>query len=336
VAARELDVRYVLAGSVRRAGTQLRIAVQLMDTAGDRCVWAERYDCEADEVFAVQDDVVTRIIANIDAEVRASEREQAAHKRPENLDAWELFHRGLWHAYRFTHDDNTEARKYFRQALAIDSGFSLPHAGLAYVSFASVTFHFAGDVPTTLREGIRDAEAALALDPDDAFTNVVMGRLLTHVGQVDAAARHLGRAIALSPSFAQAYFGMAQLHFWSGRPREALQNVEQAVRLNPKDPLGSMFLTLQSFCHFWLDELAEAEAVARRAAAAHTREAWSRLALAASLIALGRPREAEQAIAEARTIDPGLTVASFDAVVGHVPAELRERVYANLRAAGLT
>ena len=335
-AARDLDVRYVLAGSVRRGGDQLRVAVQLIDASGDRCVWAERYDRPAQDVFDVQDEVVGRIIANIDAEMRAAERESAARKRPENLDAWELFHRGMWHAYRFTREDHALAQGHFQRALSLEPGFSLPHAGLAYVCLSAVTWHFAADVRQTLIAGTAEAEQALALDAGDAFSHVVLGRLLTFLGDQQRAAHHLSMAIDLSPSFAQAYFGMAQLHFWSGRPREALHHVDQAVRLNPRDPLGSMFMTLQSFCNYWLDDFAAAERAARRATALNARETWSRLGLAVALVALGRLDEAEAVIAEARRMDEGLTVASFDAIVGQVPADLRERVYSGLRQAGLS
>ena len=335
VAASELDVRYVLTGGVRRAGNQLRVAVQLLDTSGDRCVWAERYDRAAEDVFDVQDEVVSRIIANVDAEVRAAERERAARKRPENLDVWEMFHRGMWHAFRFTRSDNAQAQTHFRRALELEPGFGLPHAGLAYVCFAAVTWHFAEDVKTTLAAGIHEAEAAIAFDGSDAFSHVVLGRLLTLTGDQERAVRHLSKAIDLSPSFAQAYFGMAQLHFWAGRPGEALQYVDQAMRLNPRDPLGSMFMTLQSFSHYWLNDFAAAEMAARRATALHARETWSRLALAVSLVALGRTKEAAAAIAEARLMDAALTLTSFDAIVGRVPADLRERVYSNLRQAGL-
>ncbi|RWF41205.1 MAG: adenylate cyclase [Mesorhizobium sp.] len=335
IAARDLDVRYILAGSVRRGGDQLRVAVQLIDASGDRCVWAERYDRPAQDVFDLQDEVVRRIIANIDAEVRAAERESAARKRPENLDAWELFHRGMWHAYRFTRDDHQLAQGHFERALELEPGFSLPYAVLAYVCLSAVTWHFTADVGQTLGAGIAQAEKALALDAGDAFSHVVLGRLLTFVGDRPRAAHHLSMAIDLSPSFAQAYFGMAQLHFWSGRPREALHHIGQAVRLNPRDPLGSMFMTLQSFCHYWLDDFAAAEAAARRATALNARETWSRLGLAAALVALDRAEEARTVIAEARRMDQGLTVASFDAVVGQVPDDLRQRVYSALRQAGL-
>ena len=335
VAASELDVRYILSGSVRRAGGRLRVTAQLIDAAGDRCVWAERYDRPAEDVFEVQDEVVTRIIATVDAQVRATEREGAARKRPENLDAWELFHRGMWHAYRFTRQDMEAAQGHFRSAIALSPTFSLPHAGLAYVCFASVTWNFATDVATMLGKGIWFAEAAIALDETEPIAHFVLGRLCTYTGDADRATRHLTTAIELSPSFAPAYFGMAEKYFWSGQPADALMNVKQATRLNPKDPLSSMFMTLSSFCHYWLGDFAAAELAARQAMALNARETWSRLGLAVALVELGRRDEARAVIAEARSLNAKLSVASFDAIVGRVPEELRNRVYVRLREAGL-
>ena len=300
VAAGELDVRYLLTGSLRRSADQLRITVQLFDAAGDRCVWAERYDRPIGDIFSLQDEMVSRIIATVDAQMRSAERERAARKRPENLDAWELCHRGMWHAYRFTREDMALAQTCLHQAVRLAPDLALAPAGLAYVCFASVTWHFVDDVKASFAQGIRFAETALALDDAEPFAHFVLGRLLNYAGQTARAVRHLHAAIELSPSCAQAYFGLAEAHYWSGNPREALRHVDQAVRLNPKDPLGSMFMTLRSFCHYWLEDFGAAEAAARQAAALNTRESWSRLALALALRGLGRPDEAAAAVADAR------------------------------------
>ena len=334
-AAGELDVRYVLTGSLRRSADQLRITVQLFDAAGDRCVWAERYDRPIGEIFSLQDEMVSRIIATIDAQMRSAERERAARKRPENLDAWELFHRGMWHLYRFTPGDMAIAEGHFREAKKLSPDFALAPAGLAYADFCKVTLHFVKDVEASLAEGAGFAEEAVRLDAAEPFAHFVLGRILVYAGQTERAIRHLQTAIELNPSFAQAYFGLAQAYFWSGSPADALHHVDQAVRLNPKDPLGSMFMTLRSFCHYWLDDLMSAERAARDAVALNGRETWARLALAVALMETGRVDEARAAIAEARLSSPGLTLASFDMVVGRVPSAMKDRVHARLKAAGL-
>jgi TolB-like protein/DNA-binding SARP family transcriptional activator len=334
-AAVELGVRYVLSGSLRRAGGRLRINAQLTDAIGNRCIWAEPYDRPDEDVFDLQDEVVARIVGSIDAGVRLAEREGAARKHPESLDAWELFHRGMWHIYRFTPRETAIGEECFEKATALAPGFALAHAGLGYAAYLKVTWHFVEDVASTLAGGIGSAETALALHEAEAFSHVVLGRLCTLSGEVPRALRHLIRATELNQNFAQAHFGLAQALFWAGEPTEALRRLDQAERLSPRDPLASMFMTLRSFCCFWLGDLVAAEAAARRAASLESRETWSRLALAAALVELGRQAEATTAVAEARKMDPSLTITSFDFIVGHVPEAMRERVYVALRSAGL-
>ncbi|MDZ4369348.1 MAG: BTAD domain-containing putative transcriptional regulator, partial [Afipia sp.] len=252
VAAAELSVRYALAGSLRLAAGRLRVTVQLIDALGNRCVWADRYDRDLADIFAMQDDIVASIVGSLDAEVRHEERERAARRLPSELDGWELFHRGLWHAYRFTRDDIETAERLFRQALQHAPDFALPHAGLGYAAFVKAVWYFAPDPVAAISEGLAHTRRALLLDDGNVFCHVVFGRLLTLAGDLDRALIHLRSATEMNPSYAQAHFGLAQALIYSGEPAEALAEIEVALRLSPKDPLRSMFLTLRSFCHFSL------------------------------------------------------------------------------------
>jgi tetratricopeptide (TPR) repeat protein len=179
------------------------------------------------------------------------------------------------------------------------------------------------------------ARKALERDELNAFAHVVLGRILTLAGEMDRALRHLEIAVELNPGFSQAYFGLAWALYWSGRPKDALDNVDIAFRLNPRDPMASFFLTLKACCFYWLGKFKEAEVSARRGAQLSDREAWSRLALATALVAQDRLEEATQAVSEARRIDPQLTLASFAAIVGRVPAEVRDPMFTALGKAGL-
>lgn len=334
-AANELSARYALAGSLRRAGDALRVTVQLIDAVGNRCIWAERYDRTIADIFAVQDEIVSSIVGSVDAEVRKEERERAARKLPNQLDAWELFHRGLWHVYRFAPEDVSIAETLFEDARRRAPDFSLPHAGLAYACFVKAVWFFVPDPRPVVAEGLAHAQTALRLDDQNAFGHVVFGRLLTIAGEVGRGMHHLRLALGLNPSFAQAHFGLAQALVYAGRPKEALDSIAIAMRLSPKDPLTSMFLTLRSFCHFSLGEDAEAERAARSGARFQSRELWSRLALAVALVGLGRIDEARAVIAEARLIQPVLPLESFARLVASAPPAVRQRVWTNLRLAGI-
>ncbi|MBM3541303.1 MAG: tetratricopeptide repeat protein, partial [Alphaproteobacteria bacterium] len=334
-AAGDLGVRYALAGSLRKSADRLRVTVQLIDATGDRCVWAERYDRPADALFALEDELVAEIIANVDARVREDERERAVRKHPENLDAWEMFHRGLWHVYRFTPEEYARATALFERAIALAPRFALPHAGLGYVAFVSTTWNFVDDPRAAVAKGLTHAGTAVALAGNEPFGHVVLGRLLTLAGDLPRAYEHLDRAVQLSPSFAQAHLGLAQALLWMAEPAAALMHADRAERLNPRDPLASVFMTIRAFAHLWLDELARAESEARRAMTLQPRDNWSRLALAVALVEQGRAEEARATVAEVRRIDPRLDLAAFGAVVAHVPAAFRDRVFAALRAAGM-
>lgn len=335
VAAAELSVRYALAGSLRLASGRLRVTVQLIDALGNRCIWADRYDRELADIFALQDEIVASIVGSLDAEVRHEERERAARKLPSELDAWELFHRGLWHTYRFTREDIETAEGLFRQAMLRAPEFALPHAGLAYAAFVKAVWYFASDPAVAIADGLSCARRALQLDDGNAFCHVVIGRLLILTGDLDGSLVHLRLATDLNPSYAPAHFGMAQALIYSGRSAEALAEIELALRLSPKDPLLSMFLTLQSFCHFSLGNYVKACKAARLATQLQASETWSQIALIASLVELGQLDDARAAARSMRRVESGFSTSRFAQLVAHVPSALRERVSSHLKSAGV-
>ena len=334
-AASQLGVRYVLSGSLRRAGGRVRITAQLTDAIMGRIIWAERYDRPAEDLFAIQDEVIDLILGATDAQIRREERERVARRHPGSLDAWEAFHRGTWHAYRFTKADCSAASAHFARAIELAPGFAQAHAGLAYVDYVSVNFHFTSDARAAVARGLEHAGRAVALEDDDAFSHVALGRLLTLAGDKDRARHHLTRAVTLNPSYAQAHFGLAMAEFWEGSPDKALARLDLAERLSPRDPLTPMFTSLRAFCHIWLGDAETAESMARLSVSLSPQYSWSRLALSVALSMQGRKSQAAEAVAEACRIDPTLTITSFNDAVGEVPAAFRNKVYVMLRDAGL-
>jgi TolB-like protein len=335
-AAAELAARYALTGSLRRAGERLRVTAQLTDAAQNRCIWAERYDRDMTDLFAVEDEVVASIMGQVDATMRQDERERVAHRAPTSLDAWELFHRGLWHVYRFERAELETAETLFRRAAELAPALALPRAGLGYAAFVKCSWFFVTDPGPVVAEGIGHATAAVEYDPEGAFGRVVLGRLLILSGDLAGAMHHLERAIATNPSFAQAHFGLAHALAFAGRPDEALLEIERALRLSPKDPLASMFMTLSSFCHMSLGNFVAAESAARTATQLNSREIMSRLALAVSLVQLGRLAEAKIAAAEAQRIEPNLTLENFSRLLRHTPKPVHDLIRSSLDAAGLS
>ena len=333
--ASEVGVRYAVAGTFRRSGDRLRVTSQLIDSAGDRCLWAERYDRPASDTFAIQDDIITQIAGTLDAQIRFAERERAAHLGGELIGAWERAHRGLWHLYRFTSTDMTVGEQWLAKATEISPKFSLPHAGLAYAEFVKASWGFTADVPSALAAGLRHGLRALELDPGSAFANKALGRIYLLSGRQSEAFDHLTRAIQLNPSFAHAYIGLAQAQLWAGLPEHALANLERAQRLSPKDPLIGMLEVYRSYCHFSLRDNISAAAAARRAIQIQPGEKWGRLALAASLAEMGRTEEARQAIDALLTVYPHLSVSALTPYTQHAAKPLRDALFSALKVAGL-
>ncbi|APG84950.1 adenylate cyclase 3 [Sinorhizobium americanum CCGM7] len=334
-AAQALDVRYVLTGNLRRRGDDLSLGVQLIDTATHRTVWAERYARKLEELFAVQDEIVGLIITAVDAEVRSSERERALRKLPETMDAWEFFHRGLWHVYNFSMDQIEAAEHYFRRATELNPRFALGHAGLAQAAIVRVVWQMSDDIPATLESGLVHARHAVALDGAHPYPHVMLGRLLTCRGELGLAHDHLRIATELNPSYAHAHYAVAQVHIWSGQPAEALPHIDRAIRFSPRDPLLSMFMTVRSVCLFLMGDMTGAEAAARAAIGRQARESWSRLGLAAALVESGRTDEARAAVAEAKALMPNLSIANLDNLIGRMASAPRQRIIEALQRAGL-
>ncbi len=234
---RELGVRYVVEGSVRKAGNRVRVTAQLIDALSGNHLWADRFDGTLEDVFDLQDRITEQIVLAVAPEVEAHERERARRKPPENLDAWELFQRGLWHFYKITADDNLEARQLFQRATDLDPNFSSPHAGVAYTHFFDRIQGYVDDPDASLIQGLAVAERAVALDDKDAFAQYVLGRLLNFNAQSDRAIATLEKAVALNPNYAQGHYALGSALNWDGRAEEAVPKLDLAMRLSPQDPM---------------------------------------------------------------------------------------------------
>jgi len=233
----KLGVRYIVEGSVRRAGGRVRITAQLIDAVEDAHIWAERYDRDLEDIFAVQDEVTRAIVAAVEPQLASSERLRARRKPTDSLDAWECYQRGLWHLHQYREEDIEEALAFLARAIELDPTFATAHAGLAFALYYKVILGFSRDGPGDLAKALADGTAAVRLDENDPFAHVALGRVHTAKGEHDEAIECCNRAIALNPNYASAYFGRAHSLWMSGRPAEAVLSHDEAMRLSPRDPL---------------------------------------------------------------------------------------------------
>jgi TolB-like protein len=232
---RELDVRYVLEGGVRRAGSRVRITTQLVEAATGNHFWAERYDRELADSFAVQEEIAERIVSVIKPELYAAEHIRSQGKRPESLDAWECVIRALSFIGEGTRAGNTEAEALCRRAIAISPGYGKAHSLLAWVLVRGADW--SGDVKTVLPEAVSAARTALGLDERDPWAHLAHGTVLWRTKRSEESERVLRRALDLNPNFALAHALLARPLAIGGAYEEAIKSAEHALRLSPNDPL---------------------------------------------------------------------------------------------------
>jgi adenylate cyclase len=301
----------VIEGSVRKAGNRVRITAQLIDATTGRHVWAERYDRDLADIFELQDEMTQTIAGAVEPELSAAERERAARKPPESLDAWETYQRGLWHLWSFTRDDSAEAQRLLRRAQELDPGFATAYAFESYSHYLDAMLGFAEAPAESLAAALAAAKKALASDDKDPVAYFALGRVYMMRGQHDASVAELETAISLNPSFAMAYHGLGSALMLSGRLEEAVEALDQALRLSPRDPVSWGTLCFRSLTCTLLQQHEAAAKWGRRAV--HEPRAakggyWSYAVLASALGNLGQTAEAREAVDEALRRKPDLSL----------------------------
>jgi adenylate cyclase len=239
---RELGVRYVLEGSVRKAGNRIRVTAQLIEAGTGNHVWAERYDRDLADIFAVQDEITHALTTALAPAIADAELRRAIRKPPESLDAWAAYQRGLWHLSKANPDDDTIAQNFFRQAIDLDPTFAPGYSALALAQLQAAAVY----QKLSLAEAQSSAEAlarrAVSLDGADAEARSCLGWALQARGELDGALVEIERALAMSPNLAVAHWQRGATLIFSGRPKEGLSALETCIRLDPRDPFMSVRL----------------------------------------------------------------------------------------------
>jgi adenylate cyclase len=303
---RELGARYVLEGSVRRAGERLRVTGQLIDASNGHHLWAEKYDRRVDDLFEIQDEITDSLCAALEAVIGRAEVERARVRPPASLDVWEAYQRGRWHAMRLTRADLDEAETLFRRSHALDGTAAQPLAGLGGVAALRGMFRWAPP-PLMFTEAAAHARAAVALDPINAQAVGLLGTVSAMLGKLDEGLSLGLQSTRLNPSNVLAYHSLASIHLWRGEAEQGVAAAERAIRLSPNDPLLHMYLSIQSACLYSQRQYARAVDAAQMTAqrAPHYPLGWRGLANA--LGQTGRIEEAEQALARFLEMVPGYT-----------------------------
>jgi TolB-like protein/DNA-binding SARP family transcriptional activator len=263
---RALGVRYLVAGSVRTHDGRLRLTVELVEAETGTIVWGDVFDRRLDDVFAIQDDLTTRIVAALETEIEAAEIRRALTRPATSLDAWSAYHRGLWHMFRFTRDDNEAARGFFQTALRLDPLCARAHAGLSFTHFQDAFLHRTGDRRIEADRAHRFAEQSVTLDERDPTTHLALGRALWLLERQGDAVAELGRAVDLNPNFALGHYSLAFVQSQGGDAQAALDAADLAQRLSPFDPLLFGMLGVRALALLNLGDNAQAAVWGERAA----------------------------------------------------------------------
>ncbi len=307
----ELGVQYVVEGSVRKAGNRVRVTAQLVEAATGSHLWAERYDRVLEDIFEVQDEITRTIVAAVEPELAAHQREHVVRKPTDSLDAWETYQRGLWHMWHYDEADSPDAIRLLSRATRIDPAFASAYAYLAYAHYQTVIMGWAAGPDESLAAGFAAARKALELDPKDAIAYFALARIHMMRGELDDSIELLEASIRLNPSFAQSYHGLGMSLTLVGRCGEAIENLEMAERLSPRDPIIWASRVVHALACLLTGDAANAANWARKTLQASARNSgyWPHAVLAAALANLGRLDEARAALAQALSERPGLSLA---------------------------
>jgi adenylate cyclase len=328
--ARELGVDYVVEGSVRKSGDRIRVTVQLIDADQDKHIWAERYDRKLEDVFAIQDEITSAIVAMLFRRVEDATAARAKSKRTENMAAYECVLAGKVLHHRSTKQDNNEARKMVERAIELDPEYAHAHSWRACILGQSWVHNWCKDRDATWNECTRELEVARSLDENDGDVHRILAAISVARDDLEKAKHHQERALSLNPNYDLVVVQQGELLTWLGQPEEGIEWVLKAMRLNPHHPerfwahLGRAYFS----AHRYSEALDALKRINRPDALLHT-------LFAAVYARMGEPVAAEAHVAEALKLDPTLTLKTCAASLHYSDSEHSDHHLQALEMAGV-
>jgi adenylate cyclase len=333
---RDLGVRYVMEGSVRRAGNRVRITAQLLDATTGNHVWADRFDRALEEIFELQDEVTESVVGAIEPHLKRAEYERIREKRPESLDAYDYTLRGLFTMDKLTPEDTADALTLFRKAIEADSNYARAYVCASWCYRRHVQLRGMTLPDEDRAESIRLAEIALKLDNSDPLVlwqaGVTMGIVK---GDLEMMTNLIERSLAVNVNSTRAWISSAWVHCLLGRPEEAIADAERAMRLSPLDTALWVAHGFLANAHMQLGNYKEAVSWAKKSVAQHLYNLPAHHVLAASCSHLGLKDEAQETVRRLLELDPELTLTRLPEIYPVARYRNLEAFLDGLRQAGL-
>jgi TolB-like protein/class 3 adenylate cyclase/Flp pilus assembly protein TadD len=332
-AARELGVRYVLEGSVRKGGNRVRITAQLIDASTGNHIWADRYDGELTDVFALQDEITRKVVSAIEPKLLEAESIRSQSRSPEDLGAWEMVVQANSLFWRMNRSDAEAAIAMLKRAVERYPNYGPAHSMLAFMLMLSRLASWSFEVPDVKQPAVLAARAA-ELDDSDPWAHLAQGYLAFMMRRTDEAVEEFQRALDLNPNFAAAHGYMGLALSLAGRSEEAIAHGEQAIRMSPHDPQNAIFNTAIAAAHYLAGRYQEAVGFGRKAFQQRTQFTSGHRIYVASLAQAGQVEEAREALARLKELFPEMTVSWIEQYVPYTAGPMA-KFLEGMRKAGL-
>jgi tetratricopeptide (TPR) repeat protein len=312
----------------------VRVTAQLIEGETGSHLWAERYDRELEDIFAVQDEITQRIVGALEPSMIAAEAERSSHQRPENLDAWSYVAQASPLIWTWSEKDYTPAEALLLKAIEIDPNYARPHSILAVGLQSNAWFGRPGPHEGFVGRALAEAKTAVALDEQDPWGHMALGYVHGYARNCDDAIAEMQRALDLNPNFALAHGLFGLVLAWAGKARQALQELDMAVRLSPQDVINGYYPSFRGVAHFIAGDY-EAMVAEAKEGARQRPDVGAYRVLVVGCAYLGRLDGARAAAERLKELQPGITL---DWAEQHIPIanpDDRARYVEGLRMAGI-
>jgi adenylate cyclase len=332
-AARELGVRYVLEGSVRKGGNRVRITAQLIDAATGNHIWADRYDGELTDVFALQDEITCKVVAAIEPKLLEAEGVRSQNRSPEDLGAWDLVIQANSLFWRMTRTEGDAAIATLRRAIERYPDYGPAHSMLAFMLLLSQLTGWNRD-ESAAKQAAALAKRAAELDDSDPWVHMALGYVAFSMRRTDEAVEEFRQALELNPNFAAAHGYLGFALAMAGRSDEAIPHAEQAIQMSPQDPQNAIFNTAIAVALYLAGRYPEAVAFGRKALQQRTQFTSGHRIYVASLAQAGQVEEARESLSQLKEAFPEMTIAWIERYVPYTAGPMA-KFLEGMRKAGL-